>query len=369
VFFTHLNTVAKSLDPARLTAVRKYPEGAGVVDVFSPSMWPGWYQSGYALYEPTIRNALKTYPRMLHMEYGGDSHVGRHLNAVRDGSPPPAGAPSIANASAWDETYIVDLFDWYLHITERLDNYPGNAQWALKDFATPLRPDNPIPYINQKGLLDREGRPKEAYWVFRSYWTEPVGDAAFCRIQGHTWTERYGAANTPHTVRVYCNTPRARLVHNGADLGMRERDIGKFPAAGLTWDVKFVPGANTIEATGYVDGATVAHDTLAIDYRVGGHGPLADIRLTASPRDDGLVSIEALAFDAEGRRVLDSAERVNFSANGGGRLLANYGVPDKSAVIEMANGRAAILYRPEPGRAGVVGVISQNFRGRYIQVN
>jgi beta-galactosidase len=367
-FFTRLNSVAKELDPTRLTATRKYAEGAEIVDVFSPSMWPGWYQSGYSLYEPTIRKAQATYPHMLHMEYGADSHVGRHLNDVRDGSPPPAGAPSIANASAWDETYAVDLFDWYLHVTERLTDYPGNAQWALKDFATPLRPDNPIPYINQKGLLDREGRPKEAYWVFKSYWTEPVGDAAFCHIYGHTWTQRYGAANAPHTARVYCNTPRAKLVHNGVDLGMRERDTAKFPAAGLAWDVKLTAGANTLVATGYVDGAAVAHDELAIDYRVGGNGPLDNITLTASRRDDGLVLIEALAFDAQGRRALDSAERVRFSADGGGTLLANYGVPDKSAVIEMANGRAAILYRPEPGRAGTIGVVSQNFRGRYISV-
>jgi hypothetical protein len=54
--------------------------------------------------------------------------------------------------------------------------------------------------------------------------------------------------------------------------------------------------------------------------------------------------------------------------DGAGKLLANYGVPDKSGVIEMANGRAAILYRPEPGRGGVIGVLSQNFRGRYISV-
>jgi len=130
-FFGHLNDIAKTLDPTRPTAVRKYPEGAAIADVFSPSMWPGWYQSGYAQYEPMIRKAQATYPRLLHMEYGGDSHVGRHLNQVRDGTAPPAGAPSIATASAWDETYVVDLFDWYLHITERLDDYTGNAHDRL----------------------------------------------------------------------------------------------------------------------------------------------------------------------------------------------------------------------------------------------
>ena len=165
-----------------------------------------------------------------------------------------------------------------------------------------------------------------------------------------------------------CNTPRAKLVHNGVDLGVRTRDISRFPAAGLTWDVKFAPGANTLEATGYVESGAVAHDRLTIDYRVGGNGPMTDITLTASPRADGLVLIEALAFDDKGKRALDCAERVNFSLDGGGALLENYGVPDKSGVIEMANGRATILYRPQPGRPGTVGVVSQNFRGRYISV-
>jgi len=37
-------------------------------------------------------------------------------------------------------------------------------------------------------------------------------------------------------------------------------------------------------------------------------------------------------------------------------------------VIEMANGRATILYRPESGHSGIAGVLRQNFRGRYISV-
>lgn len=368
VYLKHLNAVAKQLDPGRYTAQRRYYEGADIVDVFSPSMWPGWYQSGYAQYEATIRAAQAKYPRLLHMEYGADSHVGRHLNTVRDGTPPPAGARSIALDGDWDETYAVDLFDWYLHISEGLDNYPGSAQWALQDFATPLRPDNPIPYVNQKGLLDRAGQPKEAYWVFKSYWTEPVGAAAFCHIYGHSWTERYGEAGQPRQVRVYCNTSQARLIHNGVDLGMRTRDIAKFPAAGLTWDVTFIAGENQLEVIGLTSGQRVASDTLRIDYRIGGHGPRTEFRLTATPREDGLVRIDVLAIDAKGRTVLDSRERVYFSADGG-ELLANYGTPDRSSTIELANGHAAILYRPQPGRSGVVGVLSQDFQGRSITVS
>ncbi len=40
----------------------------------------------------------------------------------------------------------------------------------LKILELRCRPENAIPYINQKGLVDREGNPKDAYYVFKSYW-------------------------------------------------------------------------------------------------------------------------------------------------------------------------------------------------------
>lgn len=48
----------------------------------------------------------------------------------------------------------------------------GTAFWVFKDFSTPLRPDNPVPYVNQKGVVERDLTKKEAYYVFQSYWTK-----------------------------------------------------------------------------------------------------------------------------------------------------------------------------------------------------
>lgn len=79
---------------------------------------------------------------------------------------------NIAQSGDNSENYMVDLFDWYLHISENHKGFAGNAQWAFKDFGTPLRPEDPIPYMNQKGLVDREGRPKDAFYVFKSYWAK-----------------------------------------------------------------------------------------------------------------------------------------------------------------------------------------------------
>lgn len=53
-----------------------------------------------------------------------------------------------------------------------MDWLTGTAQWVFKDISTPVRPDNPVPYVNQKGVIERDFTKKDAYYVFQSYWSE-----------------------------------------------------------------------------------------------------------------------------------------------------------------------------------------------------
>jgi beta-galactosidase len=136
-----LNTIAHALDPYRVTATRKFTEAADLVDIVSPSMWPGWYSGVYTTFEKAITDARKNFSRFFHAEYGGDSHVGRHTEnpvtgegmAISDGWEEPIKPQKIKNIalmSDWSENYIVNLFDWYLHISEQTEWFTGNAQWA-----------------------------------------------------------------------------------------------------------------------------------------------------------------------------------------------------------------------------------------------
>jgi len=380
-YLQHLNDIAHEMDPSRLTAIRKYYAGSDIVDVFSPSIWAGWYGGGYHQYEAALLDAQKKYPAMLHMEYGGSSHVGRS-----NSNPPPgggleggqlsvtemvnqSGVVSIAKFGDWSESYIVDLFDWHLKVSESLPNFGGNAQWAFKDFATPLRPENALPYINQKGLVDRQGRPKEAYWVFKSYWTK---DPAFCHIYGHSWLQRHGEKGSTQRVRVYCNTDSAQLTLNNVVLDEKTRDLKAFPASGLFWDVSFKPGLNKLSVAGRSSAGALVSDELEIEYSEDDYGKMADILLGSTQLDDGLILIEALVVDSNGNRVHSSNERVYFShvnEGTGGVLLESYGTPDKSAIIEMANGRAAILFDPsDDGGKAVIEIRSQSFKGKTIVV-
>ena len=183
-FLTEINDLSHKLDPTRKTAIRKYYEGADIVDVFSPSIWSGWYSGSYKSYQKAIDQYKKEYKSFLHAEYGGSSHLGRHTEnpITGEGKIQSDGweeaivqtdVANIAQIGDWSENYIVDLFDWHLRISENDDSFVGNIQWAFKDFGTPLRPENAIPYMNQKGLVDRNGNKKDAFYVFKSYWSKP----------------------------------------------------------------------------------------------------------------------------------------------------------------------------------------------------
>ena len=374
-YLEKLNKLTKELDPSRLTTIRKYYPGAHVVDAFSPSIWAGWYGGSYGQYEQALKDSMRKYPAFLHMEYGGSSHVGRHTEDPinKDGIPGgqvtvaeamnQAVVKSVAKDSDWNENYIVDLFDWHLQVSESLPGFAGNAQWAFKDFGTPLRPENPIPYVNQKGLVDREGKPKDAYYVFASYWSK----SPFCYIESKTWTHRNGPKEGRY-VTVYCNTEESELYLNGESLGRKTRDPRSFPAGGLVWKVPFDNGLNELSVEGFVDAEPVASDSLQVTYLQGKHGKLRDVVLSQKDLSDHRVLIMAEALDADGDRVLDFSDKVYFSRlDGDGRLIKNYGTPTKSAIIEMASGYAAIEFE-RGAQVTTVEFKTQNIKGRYIEI-
>ncbi len=370
-FLSELNSTAHEIDPYRLTAIRKYYDGADLVDVFSPSIWSGWYAGVYTNYEKTIKENQKKYKRFLHMEYGGSSHVGRHTeNPITGAGTVDAddweeasnqvNIDNIAKNGDWTENYIVDLFDWHLGVTEQNPDFGGNAQWAFKDFGTPLRPENAIPYINQKGLVDREGKPKDAFYVFQSYWS----DTPMVYIESHTWTERTGPPNKERELSVYSNCTSVELFHNGKSLGVKHRDITQFPACGLSWSILFDEGDNQLVAKGYKDDKEVSKDELTVNYTYNKATQPDHIHLYHEQLDNGNIMIHAVVRDKDHNTILDYEDRVYFTVDGSGQLLKHYGTPGKSDVIEMANGKASIEMIPGSGKA-FIEVRNQSFKGSY----
>lgn len=375
-YVSMLNDLAHELDPYRLTTMRKFYDGAEITDVFSPSIWAGWYSGVYKTFQTAIEKANKKYKHFFHMEYGGSSHVGRHNeNPITgegfvkedewDEKPNMINVKKVSASGDWSESYIVDLFDWHLMVSESADWLSGNAQWAFKDFGTPLRPENAIPYINQKGLVDREGNPKDAYYVFKSYWTT---DPSFCYIESHTWTERFGKADELKQISVFSNCEEVELILNGISLGKRKRDIKDYPASGFHWDLTFTEGKNQLEAVGYSGDRVVTRDDHELRYILGKPGKPEDIKLSSRVLADGKILVEARVVDKTGELCPTYNKRVYFDINGPGELLRYQGTPTGSDVIEFASGQARIEFIPGDPGVTTIEARTQDFKGSYMRI-
>lgn len=355
-FLAELHALSHNLDPSRLTALRRFEPGAALVDVYSPSIWSGWYRGRYQDYEVVLAEAMARYPRFFHAEWGGDSHVGRHRagnHISRDiaTSTDHAEVPGLALSqtgearasrdSDWSESYMLDVMEWHLQVQARLLNLAGTAQWIFSDFGTPLRPENPIPYINQKGLVDRAGRPKDLYYLFQSYQT----DTPVCYIESPTWAIREADENQPQRVRVYSNCGQVELLVNGQSQGIKQRDPGVFPAAGLCWQVILPVGKNTLHAIGYhASGAIPEHciqqEVVNLDAPV---AVSVSSQTGAAMTPDGQPATQVtLQLINAGQQPVTAPEQFLQFSTTDGKLWINQGTPDGSQRIQTANGRAVV---------------------------
>lgn len=375
VFLREINALAHQLDPSRKTAIRKYEEGSKIVDVFSPSIWSGWYSGSYKSYKKAVDKYKLDYKHFIHAEYGGDSQVGRHtenpitgegvikVEGWEEAIVQSKGA-NIAQIGDWSESYIVDLFDWHLNVAENDPTFVGNVQWAFKDFGTPLRPEDDIPYMNQKGLVDRNGNPKDAYYVFKSYWSEKP----FTYIESHTWTERQGPKDLARILNVFSNCDKVEFFHNGVSLGEKTRNIKVYPACGLTWNVNFTEGKNTFVAVGTTKDGQKITDTIDVNYRFTKNEPAIGLKLSAEKMKNGNYLVTAIAVDKNNLRCLDYEDRVYFQCLSGGQTLKNQGTPTGSESIKMANGKAAIEVIPNTKSDSIeMTILNQNFKGEYLK--
>lgn len=361
-FMSELNDLAHKLDSSRKTAIRRCDFCSDIVDVYSPSIWAGWYRGRYTEYKSSSEAEMKKVNHFLHMEWGGDSHARRHsenpdqvLSKITAGQGTDergldylltGGVTRASSDGDWSETYICNLFDWHLKEQETMPWLTGAAQWIFKDFSTPLRPVNPIPRVNQKGLIERDHTLKEGYFVFQSYWTEKP----MVHIYGHSWQTRWGDKDESKMVKVYSNCPAAELFLNGVSLGVKKRNSQDFPAAGQRWQVKFREGENLLKAVGVKDGATVT-DEIKFLYQTQKWEKPARLVLEEIKHNGDIITAQARLLDQKGVTCLDARNVVRFglTGDGGGRLLDNLGTSTGARKVELFNGRAIISVKLDKG--------------------
>jgi len=377
-FMTELRDLAHNLDPTRLTSYRRADFARDIPDVYSPSIWAGWYSGLYTEYQAALEKQVKLQPHMLHIEWGADSHAGRHsetpdkaIASVGTGHGTDergldykltGGAPRVSKDGDWSETYACNLFDWHLKVQESLPWLTGAAQWVFKDFTTPLRVENPVPRMNQKGVIARDMTKKESYYVFQSYWA----DEPMIHIYGHTWPVRWGDTDEPKMVKVYSNCEEVELFHEGKSLGMKRRNSQDFPAAGLRWTLPFSAGKNSLRAVGKRAGKTVS-DEIHFVYETRKWGAPAKFIFAEIGREGTRVTTEATLVDAAGVTCLDARMLVRFSLAGKGRLIDNQGTPWASRAVQMANGRTRITAEVKGGCT--VGIAADGLETAFVALH
>ncbi|MBP1962825.1 glycoside hydrolase family 2 TIM barrel-domain containing protein [Paenibacillus aceris] len=360
-FMKQLHELSHQLDPSRLTSIRRCEFCKDIVDVYSPSIWAGWYRGVYTDYESSCQAAFENVDSFFHMEWGADNLPTRHVEETytgftfmkksesatdeRDGDYLlTGGEPRVSRDGDWSETYFCEMIDWYLKSQENMSWLTGAAQWSFKDFSTPVRPDSPIPYLNMKGIVERDLTPKEAFYVFQSYWS----DKPMVRIYGHTMPVRWGAEGERKIIKVYSNAEEVELFLNGESLGVKRRDSQDFPCAGLRWETELCAGENLLRAEAVRNGVVV-NDELSFLYQTESWGEPAQLRLTTKSMEDGRVYAEVLAYDADGVFCPDAAAFVRFGLAGDGKLLDNLGTIRGSRLTQLASGRAGIYLDPFGG--------------------
>jgi beta-galactosidase len=376
-FMTQVRDEAHKLDPTRVTGIRRCEFAKDIPDVYSPSIWAGWYRGRYTEYKNSVEQEMPQVNHFIHIEWGGDSHARRHsedpdkvlsqiatgkgtdergLDYLRSG-----GITRASKDGDWSETYICNLFDWHLKEQETMPLLTGSAQWIFKDFSTPVRPDNPIPKVNQKGIVERDLTPKEGYYVFQSYWSEKP----MVHIYGHTWPVRWGEADEQKLIKVYSNCDTVELFVNGQSQGVKRRNSQDFPAAGLRWMVKLLP-ENRLRAVGRIRNQTV-EDEIALQYQTQEWGKPSRLELKELSRHGNSVTIEARLFDEKRVLCLDARNVVRFGIAGDGTLIDDLGTDTAARVVELYNGRAMITIKRNGGKSEV-SVSSKDIPTAFLQI-
>jgi beta-galactosidase len=377
-YLQELHLLSHKLDPSRMTTIRRCDFARDIPDVYSPSIWAGWYRGTYPEYQKTLETERERVKHMFHAEWGADSHAGRHsenpdrvLAKIATGKGTDergldylstGGQARVSKDGDWSETYACNLFDWQLKVQETLPWLTGSAQWVFKDFTTPLRVENPVPRVNQKGLIERDMTKKEAYFVFQSYWSE----VPMVRIYGHSWPVRWGEPGEQKMVKVYSNCDSAELFVNGKSAGVRHRNSQDFPAAGLRWMTPFSPGKNSLRVVA-TKGKTSVSDEINFIYQTETWGGPTELNLIEKSRGADSVTVEAKLYDSKGALCLDARNQVHFSVAGSGKLNDNLGTARGSRVVQLYNGRAEITLARNGG-ASVVAVAASGLSTAFCTV-
>ncbi len=184
----------------------------------------------------------------------------------------------------------------------------GGYVWTGFDYRGEPSPNGWPNISSQYGIIDMCGFPKDAFFYYKSWWT----DTPVLHLFPHwNWP---GYEGKKIAVWAYSNLDKVELFHNGQSLGAK--DVKK--DAHVAWNVDYAPGS--IEARGWKDGKqvmTARRDTTGAAAKL----VLRPDRdsLSADGEDVAMVAVEVQ--DANGRTVPITDNLVTFRVSGPAKLI------------------------------------------------
>ncbi|MBP8303845.1 MAG: DUF4982 domain-containing protein [Phycisphaerae bacterium] len=236
------------------------------------------------------------------------------------------------------------------------DRFPflgGEFVWTGWDYLgepTPWGGRNDPSRSSYFGIIDLAGFKKDRFYIYQARWRP---DLPMAHILPHwNWPERVGQVTPVH---VYTSGTEAELFLNGRSLGRKTRGPYEYR---LRWDdVVYEPGE--LKVVAYKDGKEWATDRMKTAGRPAKLLIQAD-RTTIAADGQDLSFVTVTVADAEGQLVPGSKNRIRFSVEGPGQVLAtdngdatsfeSFQSPERDAF----NGLCLAIVRSLPGRPGTL---------------
>ena len=260
--YAELVKLANNLDPNRpVTGCNfKYKSNQDIVNVYAPQDWIGWY----GMVSKMVYN-----PNSLIGEYGADMHVTNHTEEVFSLDSAYAMGN---NPDEWSQEFGCFLHEYKASVGLRnQDQFPGHCVWVAFDFASPRngRGQNPIPNMNQKGLIMHDHTTKkDAYYFYQSMYRS-AADYPMVYIVSHSWTDRWSNPGKK-TIWAYSNCDSVQLFNDYGKLpfGFRTKTAGPNGDTRFQWDNALVE-FNVLYAEGWHNNEVVARDTIILQHLAG----------------------------------------------------------------------------------------------------
>jgi beta-galactosidase len=229
---------------------------------------------------------------------------------VRDGR---GGNSKLCHVSSY-ELHAVDFGSSADKVFRTIDQHPfvaGEFVWTGWDHI-----GEPTPYYEARssycGIIDLAGFKKDRFYLYQSHWRP---DYPMVHILPHwNWPERAGEITPVH---VFTSGDEVELFLNDKSLGKKKK--GEFEYR-LRWDsIKYEPGE--LKAVSYKNGEKWAEETVRTSGEPAMLKIIADRSvIEADGKDLSFITVQVA--DKEGLTVPDSDNKIEFSIEGPGEIIA-----------------------------------------------